>query len=281
MLALAKDLTKRDYDYVRKLVYDRSGIDLGDKKMQLVRSRLGKIVRERDVGSFQDYFRLVENDPTGKELGVLLDSITTNTTHLFREIQHFQLLAKLIHKWADDTTWRNQNNALRIWSAGCSSGDEPYSIAMTAHDALARHKGVGLKILATDLSTQMLQQAQRGTFEPIRIGTVPEKFQRRYLKKVSHKGGHAFQVVPEISQAITFSRFNLMTPTFPFKNRFNIIFCRNVMIYFDKKTQTELVNKYAGKLHLGGYLMIGHSESLNKMDHPLTYVKPTIYRKDA
>ncbi len=279
MLRQAEDLTRKDYEYVRRLVYAKSGINLGDQKMQLVKSRLGKRVREGGHDSFKAYFKHVEADQTGEELSVLLDSISTNTTHLFREAQHFKLLSELIHTWADEGRWKASGEAVRIWSAGCSSGEEPYSIVMEAHEALRRHPGLGLKILATDLSVQMLSQAKLGEFENHRVGTVPPQYKKQYMRPKG-KNPSILQVVPELRRKIKFARFNLMSPRFPFKNGFDVIFCRNVMIYFDKKTQQTLVNKYAQHLNPGGYLMIGHSESLSGVEHPLTYVQPTVYRKD-
>jgi chemotaxis protein methyltransferase CheR len=274
-----QDLTPKEYELFRRLVYAKSGINLGDHKMQLVRARLGKRLRQRGLNSFRDYYRMVEEDPTGEELCGLLDAITTNTTHLFREIRHFKLLGRILRDWANDKSWRARNHTLRVWSAACSSGEEPHSIAMVVHDAFSVHRDIEVKILATDLSTQVLSKAQLGLYEPHRVGTVPPEFKKRYLQSVREGNTQYVQVVPELRRMITFARFNLMSPTFPFRSGFHIIFCRNVMIYFDHATQEALVNKHARHLLEGGYLMIGHSESLNGMDHPLTYVEPTVYRK--
>ena len=274
-----KDLTQEDYELFRKLVYAKSGINLGEHKMQLVRSRLGKRVRAGGFNSFRQYYHHVEEDATGEELCTLLDAISTNTTHLFREIQHFDQLRSLLRRWAEDKAWCRQHSTVRIWSAACSSGEEPHSIVMTAHDVLRHHPGLTLKILATDISTQMLSAAKQGVYEAHRVGTVPAEYRQRYFQKVQHGGQQVLQVIPELRRLITFARFNLMTPTFPFKHGFHVIFCRNVMIYFDKPTQEMLVNKFATHLHEGGYLMIGHSESLNGLQHPLQYVQPTVYRK--
>ncbi len=275
-----KDLTSHDYQRIKRLVYAKSGINLGDGKMQLVRARLGKRVRKGGFASYREYFNHVESDTSGEELCLLLDAISTNTTHLFRENRHFELLRDIIAKWVDDRAWRLQHSALRIWSAGCSSGEEPYSIAMVAHHALAACPSVELKILATDLSVQMLSQAKLGLFESHKVGTVPPQYKNKYLGKVRQDDQLRLQVVPELRRLITFSRFNLMTPTFPFRRGFDVVFCRNVMIYFDQPTQQALVNRFAAHLHPGGYLMIGHSESLNGTEHPLAYVEPTVYRKN-
>lgn len=274
------ELSSAEYELFRRLVYAQSGINLGEQKAQLVKTRLGKLVRSGGFESFRAYYQYVQRDSTGEELSKLLDAISTNTTHLFREMRHFKLLGGLIGGWVRDSSWRARNDTLRIWSAGCSSGEEPYSIAMVAHSALSTCQTVGLRILATDLSVQVLSKARLGIFEGHRLGTVPADFKRRYLKRVRKDDGQWHQVVPELRQLITFSRFNLMTEAFPFKRGFHVIFCRNVMIYFDRATQQKLVKKFAEQLLPGGYLLIGHSESLNSFQQPLTYVEPTVYRKD-
>lgn len=279
MITEFRDLTQGEYKRVAKLVYAKSGINLGDQKIQLVRARLGKRVRQGGFKSFRAYLEHVERDTTGQELCQLLDSISTNTTHLFREMRHFLFLRQLLEQWLEDRTWRTANSALRIWSAGCSSGEEPFTLAMVAHAVLQDYPSVELKILATDLSIQMLSQAKLGLYEPHRVGTVPAEHKRRYLAKIQDDGRPMLQIVPELRRCIKFARFNLMTPKFPFSHGFHIIFCRNVMIYFDRETQRNLVNKFTGQLKSGGHLMIGHSESLNGIDHTLSYVEPTVYRK--
>lgn len=274
-----KDLTDGEYQLFRKLVYAESGIALGDQKMQLVRARLGKRLREGEFRSYKEYYNYVVNDRTGEELCGLLDAISTNTTHLFRESRHFDLLKDIVARWAADRTKRATNRTLRIWSAGCSSGEEPYSLVMVAHDVLRDHPTLELKVLATDLSVRMLSQAKLGIFEPHRVGTVPPALKNRYLAKIQQEGQTLLQVVPELRRLVTFARFNLMTSSFPFRHGFQVIFCRNVMIYFDRPTQQALVHKFVDQLQDGGYFMIGHSESLSATEHPLSYVEPTVYRK--
>jgi chemotaxis protein methyltransferase CheR len=275
-----RDLTAGEYELFRKLIYKKSGIDLGNEKMPLLRSRLGKELRKGGFPSFRAYYEHVVQDETGSELSTLLDAVSTNTTHLFREEDHFSFLKTSIKRWLDDPTWYAENTTLRIWSAGCSSGEEPYSIAMVVHDALKSHPRIKAKILATDLSMQMLRRAKMGQFEAKCIGTVPAAYGKRYLHETPSNRGSVLQVAPELWELITFARFNLMTPMFPFQFGFHVIFCRNVMIYFDRPTQEALVGRYAKHLCPGGYLLIGHSENLNRIEHPLTYVEPTIYRKD-
>jgi chemotaxis protein methyltransferase CheR len=279
LIAEIKDLTREDYDKIRALVYEKSGINLGEHKMQLVRARLGKRVRQGGFKSFTEYFKFVEEDPSGEQLSQLLDSISTNTTHLFREIRHFELLASLLSQWMEDRSWRASNNSIRIWSSASSSGEEPYSVAMVAHDVLQHYPGVELKILATDISTRMLDLARQGIFDASRVDSVPPKYRNRYLQRIERDGEPYMQIAPELKQLIKFGRFNLMTPQFPFRRGFHIIFCRNVMIYFDRPTQQNLVQKLSQHLLKGGYLLIGHSESLNNLSHSMAYIEPTVYRK--
>ena len=273
------DLTRAEYESIRRLVYAQSGINLGDSKMQLVRARLGKRLRRGGFRTYRDYVRHVESDSSGTALGDMLDAISTNTTHLFREMRHFTRLREIVRGWAGDPAWRRRHPTLRLWSAGCSSGEEPHSIAMVVHDVLRSCPGVEIKILATDLSVQMLSRARAGLYELQRVGTVPVELRNRYLHKVNIDGRLMWQLVPELCDLIRVGRLNLMSPHYPFRHGFDVIFCRNVMIYFDGATKQALVNKLAAQLHDGGYFFIGHSESLNGMSQPLTYVEPTVYRK--
>ena len=281
LIETVRDLTAKEYELFRRLVYEKSGINLGEQKQQLVRARLGKRLRAGKFSSYRAYYEYVKDDATGRELSALLDAISTNTTHLFRERQHFEFLAETVRRWASDCAWRARHDALRIWSAGCSSGEEPYSLAMTVDDVLCTSGGVDWRILATDISTRVLDRARAGTYETHRLGTVAEGYRRRYFVHGPDGDEASVQVRPELRRRITFAHFNLMTERFPFRHGFHLIFCRNVMIYFDRPTQEALVGRFAQQLRPDGYLVIGHSESLNAIQHPLTYVRPTIYQKGA
>jgi chemotaxis protein methyltransferase CheR len=272
-----EDISAAEYELFRKLVYEHSGINLGGQKMQLVRARLGKRLRQGEFKSYRDYYEYVRKDASGRELCALIDAISTNTTHLFREKQHFEFLGQTLRSLVEERGDRGRLPAVRIWSAACSSGEEAYSIAMTAHDALSLHAGMELKILATDISTNVLERARQGVFERHRLGTVPESFRRRYFMASAQRD--LVRIVPELQRLITFARLNLIAGRFPFRQPFEFIFCRNVMIYFDRPTQATLVNRLAEHLRPGGYLLIGHSESLNSISHPLTYIRPTIYQR--
>ncbi len=276
-LSSPADLTEREYELFRKLVYAHSGINLGSEKQHLVRARLGKRLRSGRFRSFKDYYEHVLNDKTGEELAQLLDAISTNTTHFYRERRHFELISQMVNDILKASA--HSPRTIRIWSAGCSSGEEPYSIAMTIHDIIKNRSGIELKILATDLSVQMLSHAKLGVYEAIRLGTLPPAFARNYFVHYGNRKSGQVQVVPEIRKLITFARFNLMQQTFPFKHAFDAIFCRNVMIYFDRPTQEALVGRFHRHLKPGGLLLIGHSESLNAIKHDYHYVEPAAYRK--
>ena len=271
------ELTQREYELFRQLVYVHSGINLGQEKQHLLRARLGKRLRAGHFRSFREYYEFVLNDKTGEELATVLDAISTNTTHFYREKRHFDLLAKMV---TDDLkTHAQRRRTIRIWSAGCSSGEEPYSIAMTVYDIVKHHPEVEVKILATDLSVEMLSQARLGVYDAIRLGTLPPSFAKAYFVAYGGYRSGKVQVIPEVRKLITFARFNLIQEKFRFKNPFDAIFCRNVMIYFDRPTQQALVARFHEHLKPGGLLLIGHSESLNSLKHNYHYVEPAVYRK--
>lgn len=273
------DLSDREFQLFRALIFEKSGINLNEGKKELVRTRLGSKLRRGGYGSFRDYYNYVVEDRTGEELVSLLDAISTNLTSFFREINHFHYLKNII---IPEITERKKNDSvkeLRAWSAGCSSGEEPYSIAFTLADILQNAKGWNVKLLATDISTKVLTRAARGLYTEDQVKTVPKEMALRFLDKTDEDGERLYGVRPEIKGMIQFKRFNLMTPSFPFRRGFDFIFCRNVMIYFDKSTQQTLINKFFGALSEGGYLLIGHSESLTGVQHRFRYMQPTIYKK--
>jgi len=270
------ELSDKDFNNFCQLIYQHAGIYLSPQKKELVRARLSKILRARGLADFHEYYELVQGDKSGVELVQLLDAISTNQTAFWREPGHFLFLAQEILP-----TWRRQNRRgrrWRFWSAGCSSGEEPYTLAMVLLDTMPFQELTGVKILATDLNTQVLSQAQQGIYPLAKLDPLPWEWRKRFFQKgVNRWEGYA-RVKPEVKAFVHFTRLNLMEP-FRFRENFDIIFCRNVMIYFDKPTQAELVDKFYQCLNPGGYLFIGHSESLCNITHRFSYVKPTIYRK--
>jgi chemotaxis protein methyltransferase CheR len=270
------DITEAEFNQLSQLVYQHAGIHLPPQKKELVRSRLTKFLRNRKLANFHEYYQLVLQDTTGLELINLLDAISTNMTAFWREPKHFEfmgqeLLPTLKQKCKRTPQWR-------FWSAGCSSGEEPYTMAMVLLNAISDKDLSGVKIFASDINTQVLNQAQRGIYPVSRVEPLTQEWRRRFFQKGVNQFEGYVRVKPEVKQLVNFFRLNLMEP-FPFKENFDVIFCRNVMIYFEKGTQTELVRKFHQFLKPGGYLFIGHSESLCNISHQFAYVKPTIYRK--
>lgn len=274
------DLTDKDFDNFRKLIYHKSGISLNDTKKELLRTRLrSRLVRE-GYKSYSQYFEFIKKDKTGDSIVPLLDDISTNLTSFFREKNHFDYLNGIMPEWIARKE-KIGDKVFRIWSAGCSTGEEPYSLIFTMLDVLqGKGRDWSIKFLATDLSTEVLGKAAGGIYPEEKIDGVPSQFYRDYfVKDQPVKGKEMVRIIPEIRSMIAFKRFNLITQHYPFKHQFDYIFCRNVMIYFDKPTQETLVGKYHKYLKPGGYLFIGHSESLTGLTHDFKYILPTIYQK--
>ena len=262
------------------IVYEMAGISLNDSKRELVRSRLLKRIRKLGLTSFQAYYDYVTAEGgSGEELVRMIDVISTNKTDFFRENQHFDFLAQSVLPALVQRCANTGNRRIRIWSAGCSSGEEPYTLAIVVRNTLRPNEVNDTKILATDISTDVLNRAYRGLYEQPKLAPVPGGIRGNAFTKVMHNGTTYYEVRPEVKSMITFRRLNLMRKTFPFSGKFDVIFCRNVMIYFDKQTQEELVNKFYQYTQPGGYLFIGHSESLNSLSTPYQFVRPTIYLK--
>jgi len=270
------DITDAEFNQLSQLVYQHAGIHLPPQKKELVRSRLTKFLRNRKLASFHEYYQQVLQDASGLELINLLDAISTNMTAFWREPKHFEflgqeLLPALRQKCKRVPQWR-------FSSAGCSSGEEHYTMAMVLLNTIADKDLSGVKIYASDINTQVLNQAQRGIYPLGRVEPLSQEWRRRFFQKGVNQFEGYVRVKSEVKQLVEFFRLNLMD-SFPFKEDFDVIFCRNVMIYFEKGTQTELVKKFHQCLKPGGYLFIGHSESLCNISHQFAYVKPTIYRK--
>lgn len=271
------ELSEGEFQKISRLVYDQCGIHLSEGKRELVKARLGKRIRNGPFKSFHDYYQYVLKDPTGEELIHLLDSIATNYTFFFREQKHFDYLRSEIVPALIDRK-RGRERKLRFWSAACSSGEEPYSIAMTLLDAIEYPFVWDISILGTDISTKALKAAESSVFPKERIQTLPAPIVKKYFLKGEGPWRDYVRVKDEVKKLIRLRRLNLLEP-FSFSEPFDAIFCRNVMIYFDKKTQADLVNRLYGCVENGGFLLIGHSESLTGIKHPFRCVRPSVYRK--
>lgn len=270
-------LSDEEFNLISQLVYQRFGIHLSLQKKTLVVERLQKTIRVGNFGTFRAYYEHVIADRSGKALLDLVDKISTNHTMFFREQDHFTYMQSTLLPRLIEAEKKSGRKTIRIWSAGCSSGEEPYTIAMLLHD----HLGVDFSswdvgLLATDISTSVLEKAQAGVYADNQLENIPSIFSKRYFKPA---GEGLVVISPELRKMIMFRRLNLMDKDFPFKGKFQLIFCRNVMIYFDGPTRDSLLARYHRYLESDGTLFVGHSESLNR-DNPLfRYVKPAIYEK--
>ena len=276
------DLTISDgeFDSFKNLVFDKSGIHLRESKRELLRTRLGALIRERGLGSFREYYDFILNDRSGRELVAMLDAVSTNVTSFFREGGHFDYLGKTVAPAVIRRNEKSPIKTIRGWSAGCSSGEEAYSIAITLLEVTGLGgRGWDTKILATDISTEMLERAQRGEYSAEKLKSAPGRLTQKYFDKTERDSEKIYSVKPDVKKLVSFRRFNLMTAKYPFKRKFDFIFCRNVMIYFDRPTQQALIGKFFDALEPGGALMIGHSESLTGIEHRFKYMLPTIYQK--
>ena len=272
-LGLLVDPTEAEFRSLSQLVYDHFGIHLTDKKKALVRGRLNKVLKTRGLKTFSQYLDTVRSDPTGLALIELVDRISTNHTFFFREADHFHFLRDVaLNELRSETE-------IRIWCAGCATGEEAYTLAMVAQDWAERtgYRG-SLRILATDISLTALETAVAGRYNSDRVRLVPQDFKRKYLEGL---GEDLWTVSPALRSLILFRRLNFMDQDFPFRQQFHSVFCRNVMIYFDRETKEALVQKICRHLAPGKYFFIGHSESLGRTSSDLEYVQPSLYRKGA
>ncbi|MGR3292835.1 MAG: CheR family methyltransferase [Candidatus Scalindua sp.] len=273
-------LSNNEFEMFRSLIYDTCGINLTLSKKELVKARLTKRLTKTGINSFNDYYNYVTKvDKSGKELIHLIDNISTNKTDFFREKKHFDYLNTTLLPALISTKEKNKSRKLRIWCAASSSGEEPYTLAMTVFNHIKPDNGWDVKILATDISTRILQKAIDGTYKSELLNDVPPGITSAHFTKVLVDNTNCYKAKDHLKNIITFRRFNLMTEKFPFKNPFDFIFCRNVMIYFDPETQNKLVNKFYNCLPKNGYLFIGHSETLSKSDNDFKYVQPAVYQK--
>ncbi len=274
MVLVPTQLSNDLFEKFSSLVYANTGIFLKPEKRELLNARLGKRLRKCQIASFAEYYDYVQNDSSGKELIQLIDSVSTNFTSFFRENTHFEYLANTI---LPEFVGQGGGEC-KVWSAACSSGEEPYTLGIILNEFKAGHAGFRFSISATDISTKVLAQAQQGVYGMDRMQTVPSELLRRYFRKGKGKGQGYVKVKPELQKGLSFKRFNLMDQ-FPWQGELDVIFCRNVMIYFNRETQSQLVEKFYRCLKPGGYLLIGHSESLTSINTKFKQVATTTYKK--
>ncbi len=267
-----------EFQFLRSFVLQHCGISLGEQKRQLVQGRLQRRLRALGLRHFAGYCELLRSDPQS-ELGELASAISTNVTSFFREMHHYDLLVnELLPRWLKEK--RGSGGRLRIWSAGCSSGEEPYALAMVLAEALEGHASAGFdaRILATDLSPQALAVARKGMYPLERLSGISDERRKRWLLRGAGEFEGLASIHPRLRELVTIQPLNLLHD-WPMKGPFDAIFCRNVVIYFDQPTKQRLFRRYAELLPAGGYLFLGHSESLHGINDDFELIGRTVYRK--
>ena len=271
-------LSDKEFSRLKEFIYHECGIKITEAKRTMVEARLQKRLRGLRLTSFSRYCDYLFG-PRGmeEELVHLINVITTNKTDFFREPAHFHyLVRKALPEMLRQSSGRR---TITVWSAGCSSGEEPYTLAMVLKEFIAERSGIDFLILATDISTNVLEKAKLAVYDEERIGPIPDELRKKYLLKSKDAVPKVYRIIPELRERTRFRRLNFMDSDFGFRETMDVIFCRNVIIYFDKQTQERLLNRFCGYLSPDGYLFMGHSETLLGMDVPLVQVAPTVYRR--
>ncbi len=270
------ELSMADFKVFSDFIYSEYGIKMPEIKRVMLQGRLLKRIRELKMSSYseyKDYFFSKEGQD--KELYNFLSVVTTNKTDFFREPVHFDYLSKEIL-----TSYAAQNkNNIRIWSSACSSGEELYTISIVLNEFKEKHPRFNFQILGSDISSNVLEKARRGVYAERTIDCIPLALKRKYFLRSKDREAHTVRVVPQLQKNISLKYQNLMDPVYDIKEMYDVIFCRNVLIYFDRATQEKVINKLCTHLIPGGYLFIGHSESVANMTVPLENVKPTIFKR--
>ena len=269
-------LSQRDFKLLAEYIYNYSGIKMPDTKRTMLEGRLRKRLRATGHATFGEYCNfLFREDGLEEEAIYLIDVVTTNKTDFFREPTHFDYL----EKFALPALVSEGHNRIRAWSSACSTGAEPYTMAMVLSEALDKQVISNFSILATDLSTDVLRKAHSGIYARELLDPVPAEMMRKYVMRPVDAGRRDVRIVPRLRSKIGFARLNLMDKTYQIGDAVQLIFCRNVLIYFDKKTQTHVLTELCRRLVPGGYLFIGHSETITGIDLPLRQVANTVFKK--
>ena len=270
-------ISDREFLKIRNLVYDRFGINLTEEKRSLVVGRLQKILADRGFDSHETYCRFLVEDKTNQGLSELVNEISTNFSYFYRESAHFDFFVNHALPMTVSRLQSEGSRDIRIWSAGCSTGEEPYTLVMMMMEYFgANYSSWETGVLSTDISQKVLDVARRATYPADRIKGVPKVMRTKYFKS---NGSGVVEVHEGLKSQVTFRRFNLMNTDFPFRKPFHMIFCRNVMIYFDSPTREALVRKFHEFIEPGGFLFIGHSETLGRQQKLFEYVQPATYMR--
>jgi chemotaxis protein methyltransferase CheR len=268
-----RPLSVGEFGRIRQLALDACGMDFAESKRDLIASRLDRILRKLGLSSYEDYYRHVRDDSSGSALREFIDALATNHTNFLREADHFSFLRDKFGR----VSFRGR--PIRIWSAACSTGEEPYSIAMTLLDQRRQEIIPGFQILASDISTRALAVAQSGVYAHERLRDVPGPWLSEFFETGTARWVGWMKVRKAVRDTIRFERFNLLDNAADF-GTFDIIFCRNVMLYFSHATQEGIIQRMTERLNPGGYLLTGHTESLMGMRHHLVYVRPAAYQRE-
>ncbi|MGE0086184.1 MAG: protein-glutamate O-methyltransferase CheR [Desulfococcaceae bacterium] len=270
MNLMAAELTEKQFRKISQLIYHLCGINLKEGKQALVRARLMKRLRALRLSDFDEYMKYLDGDQGTHELSYLIDVMTTNKTSFFREPEHFRYLC-------DQILPGLSSRKLRFWTAACSSGEEPFSLAILLREHLPDVDMRDVKILATDISTKMLEKARNAVYSEETVRDIPPRYLQKYFHTAPHDGSF-YRLRDEVRLMVRLGWLNLMD-NWPMKGPFNVIFCRNVMIYFDRPTQQRLISRLWELLEPGGHLFVGHSEGLSAVSHRFRYVRPAVYKK--
>jgi chemotaxis protein methyltransferase CheR len=269
-------ISKRNFDKLSRFIYDYSGIKMPPTKLTMLEGRLRRRLRATNHATFDDYCDfLFQEDGLEDETVYLIDAVTTNKTDFFREARHFEYMQQVALPALANAGIRT----LRTWSSACSTGAEPYTMAMVLEEFVGGRNDLNYSILATDLSTDVLNTARLGIYSEDMVHPVPRDLMRKYVMTAKQPGRREVRISPALRARVGFARMNLMDDSYPVGDGMHIIFCRNVLIYFDKQTQALVLKRLCDRLLPGGYLFIGHSESIAGIDLPLKQVSNTVFQR--
>jgi len=272
-------MTQAEFDRFSEFIIGQCGIKMPPSKKIMLEARLQKRLRTLGVPTFGEYLSHILGEDGRDELVHMLDAVTTNKTDFFREPVHFQYLSQVILPEFHQERVNTGSRPFFLWSAGCSTGEEPYTLAMVLSEFAGQHSEFRFSIVATDISTRALDRARDGIYDADRVSTVSLELKQRYLLKSRDRTRNQVRMAPDLRAAVQFRRLNLMEETLSFSEPLDVIFCRNVIIYFDRNTQERLISRFCRLLRPDGYLFLGHSESVHGFDLPLRRLTSTVYRK--
>lgn len=273
----AATLSNREFTRLSGFIYEQCGIKMPESKKTMLEGRLQKRLRTLGMRGFEEYNKFLFS-PEGirREVVQMIDLVTTNKTDFFREPEHFDYLTeRVLPEWSQ----KHGGRRLTVWSAGCSTGQEPYTLAMVLSEYAARQPGFDFQILATDISTRVLENAKNAIYAEELLSPVPQLMKKKYLLRSKDRSSGLVRIVPELREKVHFRRLNFLEGDFGLREQLDIIFCRNVIIYFDRQTQERLLQRFYSHMRSGAHIFMGHSETLSGLDVPLASVYPTVYRK--